>query len=204
MTLAQYVAQEWWAQARLLRCPLHPEGGCGFAAHGSYPRKYPIPFRIARAYCRKGQTTFGLLPDFAASHVPGTLAEIEEAVSVYESVGNIYKAADEVRPPDETPEGQEPITLEATAQWLLRRVSWVQMILTTVAGLMPELFSGCQLTVSGVHERLCSDSVLMDLREMCADRLSYLPAPVGFGHRSRGGKTSNGAVQQSMRSDRPP
>ena len=129
LTLEEYVAHKEWARARLLRCPLHPEGGCGLSAHGSYLRKYPIPHRIARAYCRKGQTTFGLIPDFAASHVPGTLHEIEAAVVVYEAEGSIYKAADLVRPPVILSDDRDPITLEATAQWLRRRIAWVRATL---------------------------------------------------------------------------
>ncbi len=204
LSLEEYVAQKVWVRARLLRCPLHPEGGCGFSAHGSYLRKYPIPFRIARAYCPKGQTTFGLIPDFAASHVPGTLPEIEAAVVVYEAEENIYRAADLVRPPEILPDDRDPITLEATAQWLRRRVAWVQATLITVAGLFPELFAGCETTLTAFRARLESDSVLMDLRGICAGELSALPAPVGFRHRSEDGKPPIGVVQQSLRSDRPP
>lgn len=204
LTLEEYVAHKEWARVRLLHCPLHPEGGCGFSAHGSYFRKYPIPHGIARSYCRKGQTTFGLIPDFDASHVPGTLAEIEEAVVVYEMMGNIYKAADAVRPIDEMPEDQDPVTLEATSQWLRRRILWVQATLITVAGLFPDLFAGCETTLTGFRASLQTDSVLMDLRGICADRLEYLPSPVGFGPRSKARKPSLGGVQQSIRSDRPP
>ena len=204
LSLEEYVAQKVWARARLLRCPLHPEGDCGFSAHGSYLRKYPVPHRIARAYCRKGQTTFGLIPDFAASHVPGTLHEIEAAVVVYEAEGSIYKAADLVRPPEILPDDRDPITQEATAQWLRRRVAWVRATLITVAGLFPDLFCGCETTLTAFRARLTSDSVLMDLREICAGELESLPIPVGFGHRSDNGKTPTGAVQQCLRPDRPP
>jgi hypothetical protein len=204
LSLEEYVAQKVWARARLLRCPLHPEGGCGFSSHGSYLRKYPMPFRIARAYCPKGQTTFGLIPDFAASHVPGTLPEIEAAVVVYEAEENIYRAADIMRPPKELPGGRDPITQEATAQWLRRRVGWVRAMLITVAGLFPELFSGCEMTLTAFRARLRSDSVLMDLRGICAEELLALPIPVGFSPPSDNGKAPIGAVQQSLRSDRPP
>jgi hypothetical protein len=204
LSLDEYVAQKVWVRARLLRCPLHPEGGCGFSAHGSYLRKYPIPHRIARAYCRKGQTTFGLIPDFAASHVPGTLPELEAAVGVYEAQGNLYRAANLVRPPEILPDDRDPITQAATAQWLGRRVAWVRATLITVAGLFPELFCGCEMTLTAFRARLRSDSVLMALRGICAEKLEALPIPVGFGYRSQNGKTPIGAVQQSLRSDRPP
>jgi hypothetical protein len=132
------------------------------------------------------------------------LSEIEAAVVVYEAEGNIYRAADLVRPPVEFPDDRDPITLEATAQWLRRRVAWVRAMLITVAGLFPELLSGCEMTLTAFRARLRSDSVLMDLRGICAEELLSLPIPVGFGHRSDNGKPPIGAVQQSLRSDRPP
>lgn len=204
LSLEEYVAQKVWTRAKLLHCPLHPEGGCGFSAHGSYLRKYPIPHRIARSYCRKGQMTFGLIPDFAASHVPGTLPEIEAAVVVYEAEESIYRAADLVRPPEILPGDRDPITLEATAQWLRRRVSWVRATLITVAGLFPELFVGCEITLTALRARLRSDAVLMVLRGICAKELGALPIPVGFGHRFDDGKPSAGAGQQSPRPQMPP
>lgn len=201
-TLEDYVAQEGWERARLLRCPLHPHGGCGFSSHGTYWRKYPIPHQISRYYCRIGQTTFGLIPDFAASQVPGTLDEIESAVAVYEGLGSVYKAAEVVRPP-ESHDG-DPTSLAATSQWLYRRVRWVQATLITVAGLFPELFAGLEMTVTAFRAHLQSERVLVDLRGICSAHLAHLPAPVGFGPRQRFGKSGNGASQQSTRSDRPP
>lgn len=132
------------------------------------------------------------------------MPEIEAAVVTYEAVGNIYKAADLIRPPKELPDDRDPITQEATAQWLRRRVGWVRATLITVAGLFPELFCGCEMTLTAFRNRLRSDSVLMDLRGICAEKLSALPAPVGFGHRSEDGKPRARAVQQCLRSDRPP
>lgn len=202
MTLGQYVAQEGWRHARLLRCPLHPKGGCGFSSHGTYWRKYPIPFPIVRYYCRQGQTTFSLIPEFAASQVSGTLEEVERSVSIYEEEENIYKAAEIVRPP-ETHDG-DPTSLAATSQWISRRVRWVQATLITAAGLFPELFAGCAMTVTAFRLHLQSEHVLMDLRVLCSDHLAYLPAPVGFGPRQGSGKSAKGESQQSMRSDRPP
>jgi hypothetical protein len=201
-TLEEYVAQEGWARARLLRCPLHPEGGCGFSSHGTYLRKYPMPHLISRYYCRRGQTTFGLIPNFAASQVPGTLDEIESAVAVYEGTGSIYTAAEIVRPP-ESHKG-DPTSLAATSQWLSRRIRWVQTTLITVAGLFPELFAGLEMTVTAFRAHLHSERVLVDLREICSCHLPHLPAPVGFGPRQFFRKSAKGASQQSMRSDRPP
>jgi hypothetical protein len=132
------------------------------------------------------------------------LEGIEEAVAVYESEGNIYRAADVVRPPETLSDDRDPISLAATSQWLRRRVIWVQATLITVAGLYPELFADCEMTVAAFRARLGTGSVLIELRGICAQGLAYLPSPVGFAPRSKAGKGSIGADQQSVRSDRPP
>ena len=151
---------------------------------------------------RRGQTTFSLIPEFAASQISGTLEEIERAVSTYEEEESIYKAAEIVRPP-ETHDG-DPTSLAATSQWLSRRVRWVQATLITVAGLFPQLFAGLEMTVTAFRSHLQSEHVLMVLRELCSEHLAHLPAPVGFGPRQGSGKSAKGEFQQSMRSDRPP
>ena len=61
-------------------------------------------------YCPKGQTTIGLIPDFLASHVSGTLQAMEDAVLAYESMGSVALAADAVRPPGMVDDDEEPIT----------------------------------------------------------------------------------------------
>ena len=38
LTAEQYVAQRFWESASLPPCPMHPEGGCGFARHTPYER----------------------------------------------------------------------------------------------------------------------------------------------------------------------
>ena len=48
---------------------------------GTYPRKTPAGVRIARWYCPKSHTTFGLLPDCLAARLPGTLGKLEEAMA---------------------------------------------------------------------------------------------------------------------------
>lgn len=100
ITLEKYVSQEAWRWDLLSRCPLHSEGGCGFCRHGSYVRLYPVVLRIARYYCRKGKTTFSLLPDCLASGVSGTLDEIELAASTLESSTSLMEAAQALRPDD--------------------------------------------------------------------------------------------------------
>jgi hypothetical protein len=87
LTFDEYREQEGWKQVRLERCPLHPEGGCGIARHGYYERKHPEPCLITRYYCSASQVSIGLLPDFFASRLPGTLNEVEDAVNVAEFAG---------------------------------------------------------------------------------------------------------------------
>jgi hypothetical protein len=158
------------------------------------------------------------LPDFLASRLPGTLDEVEAAVVTVEGASTLAEAADLVRPPetwdsydgdsvedeDEDDEVRDPITLAATTQWLRRRMKLVAVTLVAVAGLLPELFAGCGMTLSGFRQRLGTSSVLVQLREMAADHLAVLPPPVGFGPRPRPRKHRHSADQQSLRPDRPP
>ena len=58
LTSTEYVNREAWSEASLERCPLHPQGGCGFARHGSYERVEPPGTRIPRWYCPLGHQTF--------------------------------------------------------------------------------------------------------------------------------------------------
>jgi len=204
LTLEEYVTRKGWVRARILRCPFHPQGGCGFHKNGYYGRITPVSLKIARMYCPSSQATVGLIPDFLASRVSGTLQAMEDAVVTYESMGSISLAADAVRPPGMVDEDEEPITLEATARWLRRRVKWITATLITVTGLFPDLFVGVSPTVQSFRGHLGTDSVMMELRGICSDRLSHLPYPLGFGHRSKSGKSRYIKDQQSMCPDRPP
>ena len=51
LSAEQYVQQQAWHAATLSQCPLHPQGGCRFSKHGTYPRKFPEGTKIARWYC---------------------------------------------------------------------------------------------------------------------------------------------------------
>ena len=157
------------------------------------------------------------MPDFLASRLPGTLDEIEAAVVTAEAAPTLAEAADMVRPPeswescddgssdeDEDAEVRDPITLEATTRWLRRRMKMVTVTLVAVAGLLPELFAGCELTLSGLRQHLGTSSVLVQLREIAADHLRVLPPPVGFGPRARPRKNRRSAAQHSLCPDRPP
>jgi hypothetical protein len=81
----EYVRQRAWEKARLDTCPLHSEGGCGFAGHGAYPRQTPKGTKIARWYCPDGHSTFSLLPDCLSSRLPGSLIEVETVIDAVEN-----------------------------------------------------------------------------------------------------------------------
>lgn len=98
ISVEQYIQQEAWKYAELDQCPLHPEGGCKLARHGTYSRKFPDGVKIARYYCAIGRTTFGLLPDCLSSRLPGTLIEVETVINQIESAPSQEAAADNIRP----------------------------------------------------------------------------------------------------------
>lgn len=197
LSLAEYVAAEEWRHARLERCPLHIEGGCGFARHGSYPRKEPEALGIARYYCRGGQTTFGLLPDFLASRLRGTLDDVEQAVVAAETSENLEAAADLVRP------DALEVTLVAAQRWVSRRVRMFAAVLLALAGPHPELLAGGS-TLTGLRGRLGTESALVELRRIAAAELGRLPPPFGFGPRPLSSSRRARRRQQSVGSIRPP
>ena len=94
LSAEQYVQQQAWQTATLNHCPLHPQGGCRFSKHGTYPRKFPEGTKIARWYCPDGHMSFSLLPDCLASRLPGTLLEIEDVVAKVENSPSQEAAAD--------------------------------------------------------------------------------------------------------------
>jgi len=106
-------------------------------------------------------------------------------VSAYESAATVSLAADAVRPPEAASDGAEPITLEASTRWLKRRVVLVRACLLAVAGIFPELFKGCEATVTAFRARLGTSSALVALRGIAADDLAHLPPPLGFGPRPK-------------------
>src|SRR6266540_709358 len=105
LTSEEYVSQKGWLTARFERCPFHPEGGCGFASHGTYPRIDPPGCRIARGYCPTAHATVSLLPDFLCSRLTGTLAEVERVVAAVEVAPTQEAASEVLRPDIELPGG---------------------------------------------------------------------------------------------------
>jgi hypothetical protein len=114
-----------------------PLGQCRPGRHGTYLRKLPTPARVARFYCADTGTTIGLLPDFYASRMRGTLLALEAA-------------ANELRPGDV----DEAVTLPTAMRWVRLRLARVRATLATVRGLMPARFERCQITVRSVRAEL--------------------------------------------------
>ena len=182
-----YVSSRQWERARLAVCPLHPQGGCGFASHGTYGRVKPAGTRIRRWYCPQGGVTFSALPDWLSARLPGALTEIEREVRLVEAAPSLAGA---VR--DERPE----IGLAGVLRYYGRRVRGVHRALAAIRGLYPDLLAGTVATVTafaGVLPAL--DSVLIGLREVAQPHLAYLPAPLGFGP-ARIGVTRRGSSSQ--------
>jgi len=195
LTSEEYVSQQGWKSASLAHCPLHPSGGCGYGRHGTYERVEPPGTRIARWYCRRGQTTISLLPDCLASHLSGSLAEVEAAVNAVEHATSVEAAADAQRP---------LIDLPGAVRWTWRRVRMVRRFLTTLIGLMPARFASCQPTLASFRAALSTADVLVTLRAIAAADLAQLVVPVGFDHRAQRGHGRRGRGQQRAGPDSPP
>lgn len=180
--------------ASLSCCPLHPEGGCGFARHGTYPRVTPLGTLIARWYCRKGHRTFSLLPDCLAARMSGTLEEVEAAVDAMEQAPTQAIAAEEIRP---------FVYLPGALRWMRRRVKGVYLFLHLLLGLFPDRFAVSSATLGAFRLCLGSDPVLPQLREIAKDHLSVLPPPLGFLPPAGGGGESQAPFQQQSGPDPP-
>ncbi len=177
LTSEQYVSEKAWRGASLARCPLHPEGGCGFKRNGTYERTEPPGALVPRWYCPDGQTSFSLLPDFLAVKLPGSLAELEQVVTELEQAPSIEAAADQLRP---------DIELPGRLRWVRRRARLVHAALVALIGLLRELFGGCEPTLVSVGAGLGTESgsVLRAVRALAEAQLQALPPPLGFGRRS--------------------
>lgn len=191
MTSEQYVSEQRWQEATLLSCPVHPSGGCGIRAHGSYRRKTPTGLRVARFYCAEGHVTISLLPDFMAASFSGPLSEFEQAARVAEQAASVAAAAQQLRPEL----GDE----RSAARWLRRRLSALKSGLTALVTSVPELF-GVAPTLSAVAARLAvaADRVLAAARVRATPLLDRIATPLGFRHRSLLSAKNAESMQQSM------
>ncbi len=131
--------------------------------------------RIARYYCRKGKTTFSLLPDFMASRLPGTLAEVEHVVRTAERCSSVWATADAL---------ELQADLLSAARWVRRRTLAVRAALFALCGMLP-LLAGIEPSIASIGRVLGTGQVLVGLRQLGAEHLHGLPPPLGFGPRRR-------------------
>lgn len=193
LTGVDYVTRKAWREASLERCPCHPEGGCGFARHGTYSRVSPPGTKIARWYCPQAQQTFSLLPDCLSARYSGTLIEFEAAVEHTAQARSLEAAAAQYR---------AEIELPGVLRWLRRRQRAVAITLRLLRGLMPALFSLSLPTLVDLRHTLGVKWVLVTLRAEAAEHLSRLPPPLGFCPPSSGGEPS--AANQHRAGPDPP
>lgn len=193
LTSEEYVSQKGWLTARLERCPFHPEGGCGFASHGTYPRVDPPGCLIARWWCPTEHTSISLLPDFLCSRLTGSLAEVEAVVAAADAAPTREAASETLRP---------DIELPGALRWLRRRTRLVHAGLAAAIGLLP-LLAGCRPTVPSIRSALGAEMALVCLRDRAAPHLGALPPPLGFGPRPLRRRPSPTALQQETGPDPP-
>jgi len=199
LTFEQYATGRGWEGATLPSCPFHPEGGCGFCRHGSYMRKVPGVAMVARCYCPRECVTVGLLPDFYASRLPGTLDALEEAVARVEDAKSVEQAAQEARPA----EAQDAVTLATAVRWVRLRVQLVTATLAALLALCPGRFGSGAPTVGHFRAQLGTTRALVSLRGVAEAHLHALPMPLGLlGPPTR--QSSGRLSQQSPGPDGPP
>jgi hypothetical protein len=150
----------------------------------------PPGTRIARWYCRRGRTTFSLLPDALASRLSSTLAEVEQVLARVEGSTSIEQASAELRP---------DITLPSAVRWVRRRLGPMRSALLAIVTL---LGLGCAATLGGVRTSLGSQVTLGELRARVAARLATLGPPLGFGPRAGGQRARDGPFQHEVGPDR--
>jgi hypothetical protein len=163
-------------------------------------RKVPGVALVARWYCPSARTTVGLLPDFYASRMPGTLDDLEDTVARVEKAETLEKVASEVRPAD-TPDA---VTLTTAVRWVRLRVHLVRVALIAVLGLFPDRLAPGTPTIAHVRERLDTTRALVALRGIAARHLHALPRPLGLVPWPRHVRGHAGPHQQSTGSDGDP
>ena len=195
LTSEEYVKQQAWRNATLERCPLHPEGGCGFRRHGTYTRKAPEGVQVPRWYCPTGHKTFSLLPDCVAARLSSSLQQVETVIERVEAAPSVEAAASALRP---------DIELPGAIRWVRRRLTGVRAALVILLGLCPSLLMGRPPTLSAFREALGVAQVLPACRELAERQLGHIPAPVGFAHRPRKRPPACPAQQQKAGPDPAP
>lgn len=169
-TSEAYITGKLWQYATLSACPWHPQGGCGFARHGTYTRVKPANTRVARWYCPTAQRTVSALPDCLASHRSGTLDECELIVRLVEGAPSLPAACHDLR---------LEVQLPGILRFVTRLVRQITSALRAIKGLMPIRFT-CQPRLCEIAALLDTSSVLMVLRDTARRFLPQLPTPLGF------------------------
>jgi len=200
LTFDEYVRAKGWLSASLDACPICLPGKCRLQRHGTYMRKVPGVAFVARFLCPTTGITIGMLPDFFASRMPGTLPDLEEAVARAEVAPSVEAAANEIRPADV----HDAVTLPTAIRWVRLRLAIVHSLLATVRGLLPALLGRCQATVLSFREQLRTGCALVALREICERHLHRLPAPLGLVPPPAGVRLRGKRRPQSTGPDPPP
>ncbi|MFK7893992.1 MAG: hypothetical protein AB8B63_24470 [Granulosicoccus sp.] len=189
-----YVTEKQWLRATLRACPWHPEGGCGFCRHGTYPRVRPRGTYIARWYCPTVRRTVSALPDALASHFSGTLAELEAHVLAVELSASLAAAASTRR---------LEVELPGALRYLSRICKAVHKTLNICRGLLPERLASVPPTVTNFVQALDEHNVLIALRPLIRQHLPQLPTPVGFNPSRHNPVARPGGLQHQTGRDPP-
>jgi hypothetical protein len=163
-------------------------------------RKVPGVAYVARWYCPQARATIGLLPDFYASRMPGTLDALEETVARVEAREAVEKVAAETRPA----EAPDAVTLVTAIRWVRLRVHLVRVALIAVLGLFPGRFAPGTPTVKHFRAKLGTPRALAALRGIAEAHLHVLPMPLGLVPPRADCRARAGPVQQSPGPDGSP
>jgi hypothetical protein len=150
--------------------------------------------RVARWYCPEAQMTFSLLPDCLSSRLGGSLDEAEGAVVAAESSG-VEAAAQVLR--------VEEIELPGALRWLRRRRRGVRAAVLALVTAMPGRL-GTVAEVRAIRSVLGTERALVALREIGADHLHALPAPLGLRPSCAGRAEREPPLQHETGTDPPP
>lgn len=194
LSVDQYIKGKAWKDAKLNYCPLHPQGGCKFASHGTYSRKFPDGVKIARWYCSSGHATFSMLPDCLSSRLPGTLIDVETVINQIERSPSQEAAANNIR---------LDINLPGALRWMRRRLFLVRLTLILLIEHLPLLPENCQPTLLSFRSVLGIEFVLPHLRMLACHYLNILPPPLGFGPRPEIKKSKKSYFQHQTGTDPP-
>lgn len=149
--------------------------------------------RVARFYCQDAQQTFSLLPDCLCARLSGSLDEAEEAVVASETHG-VEASAQGLR--------VDACELPGVLRWLRRRRRGVHAAILALLTALPGRL-GTVAEVRAIRSVLNTERALLALREIGADHLHALPAPVGFRPARGSGAKSEPSVQHETGPDPP-